>query len=453
MTVTRKNAPGALSEAWMESSREAFRGDDKNRLAMNAVTRSDVTDVAMCRDAFNQINHTFSHTVPVEGKATYQAKTGRCWLFAALNVLRLPLMEEHGLEEFEFSQNFLFFWDKLEKANYFLDSIIETREQPLNGRLVSWLLANAVPDGGQWDMFVNLVEKYGLVPKSAMPESHSSSHSLRMNRLLLHKLREYGKTLRDFHHFGESLISLHETKLGMMSEIYRILCIHLGEPPTRFDWCFRDKDNKYHAYRDLTPHEFSEVHVPGLIDERICLVHAPTDDKPMNSLLSVRYLGNVVEGHPVRYLNVPIEVIKKAASESIQDGVAVWFGCDVGKRFHRGLGVMDLELYDYDLVLGTDTRLDKAARLDYGDSSMTHAMVFTGVDIEDGKPARWRVENSWGEKVGEKGYFLMTDCWFDEYMYEVVVDRKYVSEEITNIRKQKPIILDPWDPVGALALA
>tara|TARA_B100000029_G_scaffold277802_1_gene272233 strand:- start:1732 stop:3096 length:1365 start_codon:yes stop_codon:yes gene_type:complete len=428
-----------------------FSSDPKNLLAMNAVTRSSITDIAMSRKAFINAQHTFSHVVPLEGKATSQKSSGRCWIFAALNVMRLPLMEKNDLEEFEFSQSYMFFWDKFEKSNYFLESIIDTKERPVDDRTVMWLFQTAVSDGGQWDMFVNLVNKYGVVPKDAMPESHASSNSGLMNRVLLHKLREYAKQIRDLHQSGKDIGELRSLKEEQMQEIYRILCIFLGEPPKKFDWQFRDKNKKFFDFENLTPKKFMKDHVPFNINDKICLVNAPTDDKPLNSVLTVKYLGNVVEGFPTRYLNVGIDVIKKAASESIKNGEAVWFGCDVGKRFHRDVGVMDMKLYDYNLVIGTDTTLDKGARLDYGDSAMTHAMVFTGVDIQNKKIEKWRVENSWGDKVGSKGYFIMTDEWFDEFNYEVVVDKKYVSKEIQSLSKQKAIELNPWDPMGSLA--
>ncbi len=430
---------------------QEFCQDPKNMLAMNAVTKNSITDVAMSRNAFVNAQHTFSHLVPLEGKATSQKSSGRCWIFAALNVMRLPLMAKHNLEEFEFSQSYMFFWDKFEKSNYFLESIIDTKEKPVDDRTVMWLFQTAISDGGQWDMFVNLINKYGVVPKDAMPESYASSNSGLMNRMILHKLREYAKQLRDLDQSGSQVSELRKLKNNQMQEIYRILCIFLGEPPKKFDWQFRDKDKKFFDFQDITPKEFMEKHVPFNINDKVCLVNAPTKDKPLNNVLTVKYLGNIVEGFPTRYLNVDIDVVKQAAAASIKDGEAVWFGCDVGKRFHRDIGVMDMDLYDYKLVIGTDTALNKGARLDYGDSAMTHAMVFTGVDIQNDQIEKWRVENSWGDKVGSKGYFIMTDKWFDEFNYEVVVDKKYVSENILDIAKQKPIELNPWDPMGSLA--
>ncbi len=442
---------GEITMDAIDQFNQEFCQDPKNMLAMNAVTKNSITDVAMSRNAFVNAQHTFSHLVPLEGKATSQKSSGRCWIFAALNVMRLPLMAKHNLEEFEFSQSYMFFWDKFEKSNYFLESIIDTKEKPVDDRTVMWLFQTAISDGGQWDMFVNLINKYGVVPKDAMPESYASSNSGLMNRMILHKLREYAKQLRDLDQSGSQVSELRKLKNNQMQEIYRILCIFLGEPPKKFDWQFRDKDKKFFDFQDITPKEFMEKHVPFNINDKVCLVNAPTKDKPLNNVLTVKYLGNIVEGFPTRYLNVDIDVVKQAAAASIKDGEAVWFGCDVGKRFHRDIGVMDMDLYDYKLVIGTDTALNKGARLDYGDSAMTHAMVFTGVDIQNDQIEKWRVENSWGDKVGSKGYFIMTDKWFDEFNYEVVVDKKYVSENILGIAKQKPIELNPWDPMGSLA--
>lgn len=444
-------AAGAITLAASTSWREGFLADPKNRLARNAVTRVTVEDVAMDRSAFVANDHTFSVQVGLEGKATSQKRSGRCWLFAGLNVMRLALMQKYNLDEFEFSQSHLFFWDKLEKSNYFLENVIVTRDEPLNGRLVMWLLQDPIGDGGQWDMFINLVHKYGVVPKTSMPESFSSSNSPRMNWIVTHKLREFAGRLRDLASEGASEGALREAKEGMMEEIHRLLAIHLGEPPATIDWQFRDKDKVFHDFSGLTPQQFFREHVPYDPDDRVCLIHAPTDDKPLHRLFTVQYLGNMPEGHPVRYVNLPVDDLKKYAIASLQDGEAVWFGCDVGKHFHRDLGIMDTALYDYELVYGTGPGMDKAQRLDYGESQMTHAMVFTGVDIEDGKPVRWRVENSWGDEVGKKGYFVMSDEWFDEFMYEVAIAKRFLPPEVLAILEQDPIVLPPWDPMGSLA--
>ena len=435
----------------LERFRKAFAKDPRHRVAMNAVTKTTVKNVAMNRQAVVRNNHTFSHMVKA-GAATSQNASGRCWMFAGLNLFRMAAAENMNLEDFELSQNYLFFWDKLERANYFLESILNTLDEPTDGRLIAWLMANPIPDGGQWDMFVNLVKKYGVIPKEAMPETESSSASGMMNDRITLKLREDGARLRQAHKQGASAEALRARKSQMLTEVYRMLCIHLGEPPTEFLWQWRNKDKNFHRDGMLTPREFFDKHVPVDLDSMACLIHCPTEATPFNKLYTVNYLGNIVEGHITRYLNVELDVLKRAAVAQIKDEKPVWFGCDVGKSFDRDLGLMDVELYDYEGVYGTSFDLNKAERLDHGVSLMTHAMVFTGVDLDDqDRPRKWRVENSWGDKNGDKGFMVMTDKWFDEYNYEVVVDKKYVPADILKLLNTKPVELPPWHPMGALA--
>jgi len=429
----------------------AFDAEPKNLLALNAVAKNGIGAVALSRAVVNRTDHTYSHLIETP-EATSQEKSGRCWLFAGLNTLRLAAMKKMNLESFELSQTHLMFWDKLEKANFFLENIIETVDEPLDGRLVMWLLANSLPDGGQWDMFVNLVEKYGVVPKSVMPETNSSSDSAPMNALLTAKLREYAQVLREMHERSASVKEMRQAKGEMMEEFYRMVSIHLGQPPSRFLWEWRDKDKEFHRHGEITSTEFFEQYVGFDLDETVCLINAPTKDKPYRRLYTVQYLGNVVGGHAVRYLNVDIETLKEAAADMIVGGQAVWFGCDVGKMLEREMGILDLKVYDYELVYGTRFKLDKAGRLDYGHSRMTHAMVFTGVDLDDsGKPIKWRVENSWGTKLGDKGYMVMADRWFDEFLYEVMVSKKHLSPQLLEVLDTEPAVLPPWDPMGALA--
>ncbi|MEA3376658.1 MAG: C1 family peptidase [Chloroflexota bacterium] len=444
---------GGLTYEDMRAFGAAFDSEPKNRLAQNAVTKSGIGAVALNREAVNRVDHTYSELIKTP-KATNQKKSGRCWLFAGLNALRLEAMEKMNLEEFELSQAYLMFWDKLEKANYFLESIIETRDEPLDGRLVMWILDNPIVDGGQWDMFSNLVKKYGVVPKSVMPETESSSNTRAMNGLLLGRLREDARVLREMAADGAAVGALRERKREMMETFYRMLSIHLGTPPSRFLWEWRDKDEEFHRHGEITPAGFFETYVGFDLDDAACLINAPTEDKPYRRMYTVQFLGNVVDGEIVRYLNVEMETLKQAAVEMIKGGKAVWFGCDVGKWLERKIGVMDPGIYDYELVYGTEFELDKAGRLDYGHSRMTHAMVLTGVDLDDeGRPMKWRVENSWGTDSGDEGYMLMTDAWFDEFVYELTVSKGVLGPELVEVLETEPVVLPPWDPMGALARA
>ncbi|MCH8273709.1 MAG: C1 family peptidase [Armatimonadetes bacterium] len=430
----------------------SFESDARNRLALNAVTKTSLHDVAKSRRTVTANDHTFSHVLKT-GEATSQNKTGRCWLFAGLNPLRGAAIKQMNLDDkFELSQNYLMFWDKLEKANYFLENMIETVKEPVGSRLLDWLLMAPIQDGGQWDMFVNLLKKYGVVPKAVMPETQSSSESRLMNGLITTKLREDACRLREMHAQGAKKPELRAAKENMVEIVYRMLAIHLGEPPEKFLWQWRDKDGEFHRDGIITPQEFLKRHVPSDLESMICMIHCPQKSKRYDTLYTIRYLGNVVDGDIIRYLNVDMPVLKKAAVKMLMDGETVWFGCDVGKMLDRDLGILDIDLYDYDLVYGTTFNFDKAQRLDYGQSQMNHAMVFTGVDLDDkGNPRKWRVENSWGDKIGDKGFLVMSDGWFDEYVYEVAVNRKYIAPKLRSVLKKKPVPLPPWDPMGALA--
>ena len=422
-------------------------------ISMNALTRSKLEDVTMNWDAYRTIDHNYSNVIKSEmKKVTNQKSSGRCWGFAALNLMRIEFSKKYNLTDFEFSQSYFMFYDKLEKSNYFLENILLTLDENFDSRIVMWLLESPIQDGGQWDMFVNLMEKYGIVPQSVMPESVHSSSSRPMNQLITRTLRKFASILRYEYSKGASLKDLRKIKLDMLSSIYKMLCTFIGKPPTSFDWQIRDKKNKFITHNNLTPIDFYNKFLSMNLKDKVCLIHCPMSNKELNKLYTVKYLGNVVEGQIIKYLNVSISEMKKFAIKSLKNNEAVWFGCDVGKMLHRDLGVMDTNLYDYGTFFGIDSDMDKATKLEYGDSQMTHAMLFTGVDIKNNKSTKWRVENSWGPKGGNKGYYLMSDSWFDQYNYEVVIDKKYLSKRIIDLFNQKPIELSPWDPMGALAL-
>ncbi|HJZ48738.1 MAG TPA: C1 family peptidase [Roseiflexaceae bacterium] len=446
-------SPQGISQEQIQGFQEAFERDSRNRLARNAVTKNPIQSVALNRQVVVGANHTFSHMLK-SNESTMQSRSGRCWLFAGLNLFRVEAMKRLNVEKFELSQSYLMFWDKLEKANYFLETILGTLDEPVDGRLLMFLLQQPLQDGGQWDMFVNLVEKYGVVPKSAMPEAESSGNSGAMTSRMTTLLREDAAELRRMHAAGASAAALRDRKHILLGDFYRMLCIHLGEPPQTFAWQWRDKDNVFHRDGELTPAEFYKRYVQYDLGSLACLIHCPTDDKPLNRLYTIQHLGNVVEGHIVRYLNVDLPVFKQAAVDMLLNDQPVWFGCDVGQMLERELGILDLDLYDYSGVYGVEFKADKAEQVQYGHSLMTHAMVFTGVDLDDaGRPLKWRVENSWGDKIGDKGFLVMSDGWFDRYMYEVVVDKRFIPPELLAILETDPTVLPPWDPMGALAAA
>ena len=441
-----------ISKSQLSSFKKEFDLSKHCKNTMNTLTRSKLEDATMDWDTYRKLDHNYSNIVKNEmSKVTNQKASGRCWGFAALNLMRIDFAKKYNLSDFEFSQSHFMFFDKLEKSNYFLENILSTLDEDFDSRIVMWLLDSPIQDGGQWDMFVNLMEKYGVVPQSAMPESLHSSSSRSMNVIITRTLRKFASILRDDYRDGVSLEELRKIKVEMMSTIFKLLCEFIGKPPEKFDWQTRDKKKKFISHKNITPIDFYKKMVPFNLNDKVCLIHCPMSNKKFNKLYTVSYLGNVVEGQIIKYLNVPIDEMKKASIKSIKNNEAVWFGCDVGKMFHRDLGVMHNKLYDYELFFGINPDMDKATRLEYGDSQMTHAMLFTGVDIKNNKSTKWRVENSWGNKSGDKGYFLMSDEWFDEYNYEVVVDKKYLTKDILKLFKQKPISLNPWDPMGALA--
>ncbi len=444
------SGPGTLTQDSLDGFRKSFGGDTTKQLMQNVVTQRDVNEVALNRTIVTEAPHTFS-TLLDDWSVTNQARSGRCWMFAGLNVCRVETRKHLNVKDFEFSQNYLMFWDKLERANYVLESIIETADKPLDDRTVSFLLSRPMQDGGQWEMFTGLVKKHGVVPKSAMTETESSSNTARMNANLNYQMRQGAKKIRDAYSKESGLDELRSIKNDVLQVIYHILCIHLGTPPASVDWQWKNKDGDFNRDGVMTPQEFAQKYVTTPLDDYVCLVNDPRESSPIGRTFTVEYLGNIVDGPQIKYLNVDIQVMKDIAQKMLEDGKPVWMGCDTGKQMHRDLGIWDAELFDYAGVYGTDFELDKAARLDYHQTSMTHAMMFTGVDVVDGKPRRWRVENSWNDKVGDKGFCLMNDSWFAEYMFEIAVPKDYLPDDLQAAWEIEPVILPPWDPMGSLA--
>jgi bleomycin hydrolase len=448
--TTREDAAmdGILAAAELERLRKDFSANPAYRLAQNAVTRVTVDDVAINREIVNGIDHSQSTTLD-DWKVTNQERSGRCWLFAGLNLLRVGVMRKTGLKDFEFSQNYAMFWDKLERANYFLEAIVETADRDLDDRTVAYLLESVAGDGGQWNMFAAVVAKHGLVPKGYMPETQSSSNTARMNAILRYQLHQGARAVRAG--MAEGLETARAAKAEILQVVYRILCIHLGTPPEHFDWQWTDKDKTFHRDGVLTPREFAAKYVDLPISEYVCLVNDPRPSSPVGATFTVEYLGNVIGGPPVSYLNVDIQVIKDVAAATIVSGEPVWFGCDVGKMMSSDYAFWDADLYDLPSVYDTAFDLDKAARLAYHESAMTHAMLFTGVDVLDGVTRRWRVENSWGADRGKDGFFTMNDSWFGQYVFEIAARRSALPADLQSAADAEPIVLPAWDPMGALA--
>ena len=446
------NNNGAFSTKRLSELQKEFSNNEEYGRLQNALRHTKVQEVALKSSLVNSIDHSFSISLD-DWKVTNQKASGRCWLFAGLNFFRVKAMKEMQLKDFEFSQNFAMFWDKVEKSNFFLENIMSTVDQDIDDREVAFLMSDPISDGGQWHMFTNIIKKYGAVPKAVMQETKSSSSTGAMNEILELKLRSTAMKLRTLHQNGASIEVLRHAKENAHGDIYRILCLHLGTPPQTFDWQWRDKDKKFHRDGEMTPRSFAEKYIGKNLDDYVCLVHDPRPENPPLINYTVKYLGNMVGGDPIIYLNTEIEQMKDAVIKSLQAEETVWMGCDVGKQMHGKTGLWDAELFDYEGLYNTDFELSKANRLKCGATLMTHAMLFTGVDLVDGKPRRWRVENSWGDEDGrgQKGFYTMNDSWFDEYMFEVVVHKKYISEKLLSKLDLEPKVLPAWDPMGALA--
>lgn len=440
----------------LDAAREGFFSERANVVAKNAVTASGIRAAARVPEAVGANAMTFDVEVR-QGERCHQQHSGRCWMFASLNTMRYRVIHRYNLKTFELSQAYPLFWDKLEKCNWFLANILDTLDEPLDGRLVSYLLSDPICDGGQWDMFRSLVKKYGVVPKDAMPETACSRNTREMDKYLTRYLRGCARRLRESAAAGVSADDLLAMRAEMVDDVYRFLVTCLGEPPARFGVRLRDKDDKLALSGTYTPQEFFAEAVDMNVDDYVSLISAPTEDKPFGHVYTVSRLGNVVEDGGVRYLNLPIERLKEVAVAQLQDDLPVWFGCDVDQSYLNDEGIMDTAALDVDGLFGFPVEgcLDRAERLDYGESLMTHAMVFEGVNLSaDGRPTLWKVENSWGKEHGRDGFDTLTDAWFDQYVYQVVVDRRYLTdEERAAYDTEDPKVLAPWDPMGSLARA
>lgn len=435
----------------------AFQADYEkqplNQVLERAVTKNGIRNASFDWHAQADNDPHFSIDLST-GEVSDQKQSGRCWMFAALNTMRHEMQAKFKLpENFELSQAYQFFWDKFEKANYFYENVINTAELPHDDRKIAWLMATPQQDGGQWDMLCALIEKYGVVPQSAMPETYNSSKSREINEVLNNQLRHDAVILRKMvNNYGVEDERINQTRKEMLNRVYRMLAMSFGEPVQNFDFEYRaKKDHEFHREPNLTPQTFFKKYVGWNLDDYISIIQAPTADKKYHQTYTIEMLGNVVGGRPIKHLNLPMDEFKALAIKQLMGGESVWFGSNVSKYSETKLGLMALNTYNYEALFNTELKMSKADALDYGESMMNHAMVLTGVDLIDDQPTKWKVENSWGNKVGTKGYFVMSDEWMDEYCYQIVINKKYLSDELKAAQAQAPQILAPWDPMGTLA--
>ncbi len=438
-TITRKQ---------VVELRKEFEAESSNKVAQNAVTNVQLPDLTLNRDLVQDIDDSFSIKLD-DWKVTAQMRSGRCWLFATLNLFRVGAMKKMKLKNFEFSQAHIHFWDKFERSNHLLEAIIETSDRPVDDRTIHFLLSDPIGDGGQWNMAMNLVRKHGLVPKTAYPESNSSSATRWMNAELKDILRSSASEIRAIIDGGGTVEEARAHKEKRIADIWRMLCIHLGTPPKTFNWQWRDKDGEFHRNGRMTPQQFAAEFVDIEWEDYVCIVNDPRNE--YYRTYTVDFLQNVAGGPPVVYLNVPSKEMKAITQKLLEDGIPVWMGCDVGKEMDRKRGLWDADLFDVESLYGVEYGMDKADRLRHNQTMMTHAMLFTGVDVVNGRPRRWRVENSWGQDTGQKGYYTMNDSWYDQYMFEIAAPKDYLTEKMLEGLETEPVVLPAWDPMGSLA--
>lgn len=436
--------PGTIKISQLKILRDDFLGNGGLKVAMNAVTRGSLTDIALNRDIINSNNWAFSHEIEEKAEITDQKKSGTCWLFAEFNWLRTITMKKFRMGNLEFSQNYLMFYDKLEKANFYLEELIKRLDLDIDDRYIRFILDRPARDGGEWHMLVNLLNKYGIVPKEIMPDTYNRENSRHINELISFKIREAYAYMRKLFLSNKKDSIIRQYKEKIMSDIFKILAVCMGIPPERFDWSYRDKDRKYHRETGITPREFYDKYIGLDLDAFYTLVDCPTVQTPYERTFTIDLFDNMPGQRGWKWLNVPIYEIKKIALKILKNGEAVLFGCDVLQESHTKEGYLLTGLYNYDLLFQTSFIMDKKTRLECGHARLTHSMVLTGVELEGKTPVRWKVENSWGTDAGRKGYFVMSDRWFDEHVLDLIVPPRYMPAVLKKRFSRKPVILPPW---------
>ena len=425
--------------------KQAYQGTPADKAIRNAIANNNINKLAVNLESLNNLDTHFSHKVESKGISDQQS-SGRCWLFTGLNVLRAKAIAKYDMGEFQFSQNYSFFWDQLEKANLFLQGIIDTRQKPMDDKMVEWLFKHPIGDGGQFTGVSDLLTKYGVVPADVMVETYSSNNTARMGNLIGLKLKEFGLQLRE--NPQASAAELEKKKTEMLGTIYRMLVLNLGEPPTKFTWTRKDAKGNPVETKEYTPLSFFDEYVgDDLRNNYVMLMNDPS--RTYYKLYEIDFDRHSYDGKNWTYVNLPIDDIKQMAIASIKDSTMLYFSCDVGKFFNREQGVLDVNYLDYGSLLGTTFGMDKKQRIQTFSSGSSHAMTLMAVDLdENGKPKKWMVENSWGPGANS-GHVIMTDEWFDEYMFRLVVNKKYITEKVKEVLKQKPTRLPAWDPMFA----
>lgn len=442
MALGAQAQQGGITQDMLNQIKSSYKHTPADKAIYNAMAETSIAVLAKNHENLANFDTNFTNKVVSHG-ITDQQQSGRCWLFTGLNVLRAQMMAKYGLDEMEFSQNYCFFYDQLEKANLFLQGIIDTREKPMDDKMVEWLFRNPISDGGQFTGISDVIGKYGVVPSAVMPETYSSENTSQIARLVGLKLREFGLQLRDEAAKGVKVSALEAKKTEMLSTVYRMLALAFGEPVERFTWTMNGETKEY------TPQSFYQEYLGNdLTNNYVMLMNDPS--REYYKCYEIDFDRHVYDGKNWTYVNLPVEDIKAMAIESIKDSTMMYFSCDVAKFLDSKRGTLDLKNFDYESLMGTTFGMNKKQRIQTFASGSSHAMTLMAVDLDkDGKPKKWMVENSWGAEAGYKGHLIMTDEWFDEYMFRLVVEKKYVPEKVLNILKQKPIRLPAWDPMFA----
>ena len=438
-----------IKKTYLEKELKNYKGDEKNTIIRHALVKNSLLTVASSQDEIKEMDFNFDIDIKTLPAANQKA-SGRCWLFAATNVCREVIAKKLNLANFELSQSYLAFYDRLEKSNYLLEAVIELIDKEYDDRTLAFLLQNGVGDGGQWDMFVSLANKYGLCPKNVYPETNTSSATRETAQLINFTIRKFASDAKALYQ-TKGLEAVRKEKEEVLNKIYFLLVNAYGLPPEKFDFEYTDKDGNYHLEKGFDALSFKEKYLGDSLNDYVSLINAPTKDKAFGKTYTVQYLGNVVGGKQVTHLNVTMDRMKELILKQLRDDRIVWFGSDVGFYGDREEGVWDDTRFDLNTPFGLDLKMNKGESLDYHASQMNHAMCITGVSFKEGIPSKWKIENSWGKDRAKDGYYIMSKSWFDQFVYQAVVDKKYLNEEELKALQGEPVVLKPWDPMGSLA--
>ncbi|WP_323082157.1 C1 family peptidase [Limosilactobacillus reuteri] len=431
-----------LTSKMVEKLKKEFHSRKDAEIIARAIQKNGIKAASEDPTASERLHRAFSYEIKT-GKPTNQRHSGRCWSFAALNTLRHKFATKYKFKDFELSQNYLFFWDRIERANMFFQKIIATADKPLHDRTVDFYLSFALNDGGQWANAASIIEKYGVVPEYVMPDTHNTKDTSDVAEVFDSLMRKDAIELRAMVQTNASATELQEAQERMMGDVYKVAAYSFGEPPAKFDLEYRDDDKKFHQVLGLTPLKFYHEYFDTNLSDYVVVTNAPDHEMDRSYLMPAQ--DSVVDGLPIKFVNVPFAELQEGAIKQLQAGETVWVGNDVLQQMDRKRGLMDVKLYHREELLDVDFVMDKKHRLETKQAVVSHAMTLTGFDMVNDQPTRWKIENSWGKDNGDNGYFVMTQDWFEEYTYEAVINKKYLSDRVKKVAASEPVTLPAWD--------